>query len=129
VGLLLAVASPEISRYLNLPITVFLRVLAVGAVFYILLGVRRGLLQGSCDFRVLALNLALEVVIKLLGAMVKMSAGFGVTGVVGAMTASLVAGYVVAAPARYTLIVQTKVQPVLQTGVDEGIQAIIFFIG
>ncbi len=129
VGLFLAVASPEISRYLNLPTTVFLRLLAVGTVFYIPLGVRRGLLQGSCAFRALALNLALEVVIKLLGAIVMMSAGFGVTGVVGAMTASLVAAYVVAAPARHPRIVQTKVQPVLQTGFDEGIQAIIFFIG
>src|SRR5205823_14539988 len=56
IGLLLAIASPEISRYLNLPTTVFLRLLAAGIVFYIPLGVRRGLLQGSCDFRALAVN-------------------------------------------------------------------------
>src|SRR5436189_172648 len=68
IGLLLAIASPEISRYLNLPTTVFLRLLAAGIVFYIPLGVRRGLLQGSCDFRALAVNLSLEVVVKLVGA-------------------------------------------------------------
>ena len=129
IGLLLAIASPEISRYLNLPTTVFLRLLAAGIVFYIPLGVRRGLLQGSCDFRALAVNLSLEVVVKLVGAVVLMSLGYGVTGVVGAMTASLIVAYFVAVPPRHTRVVQRTGQAVLQTGFDEGIQAIIFFIG
>jgi O-antigen/teichoic acid export membrane protein len=129
VGLLLVIASPEISRYLNLPTTLFLRILAVGIVFYIPLGVRRGLLQGSCEFRALASNLALEVVIKLIGAVVLMSAGYGVTGVVGAMSASLIAAYFLAMPKRHDHDLKAFGQPVLQTGFDEGLQALTFFVG
>ena len=129
IGVLLTIASPQISHYLNLPTPLFVRILAAGIVFYIPLGARRGFLQGRCDFRALATNLALEVVIKLVGAVVLMSAGFGVTGVIGAMTASLVVAYFVAAPARHTYNPQAPAQPILKTGFDEGIQAIIFFIG
>jgi len=129
IGLFLFVASPQISRYLNLPTTLFLRMLAVGIVFYIPLGVRRGLLQGTCEFRSLASNLALEVLVKLVGAVVLLSAGYGVTGVVGAMTASLVAAYFVAVPRKHGRGVEAQVQPILHTGFDEGIQALTFFVG
>ena len=74
-GLFLILLSPEISRYLNLPTTLFVRVIAIGIIFYVPLGVRRGLLQGLCDFRALATNLAIEAVVKLVGAAVLMSAG------------------------------------------------------
>jgi len=131
IGVVLTIASPQISHYLNLPTTLFLRILACGIVFYIPLGVRRGLLQGICDFRALAWNFALEVVIKLVGAAVLMSAGYGVAGLVGAMTASLIVAYVVAAPTPriHNPQAHAQAQPILNTGFDEGIQAIIFFIG
>src|SRR5450631_4585891 len=50
VGTALAVASPAISRYLNLPDPLLIILLAIGTAFYIPLGVRRGLLQGMYDF-------------------------------------------------------------------------------
>lgn len=129
IGLVLMILSPEISRYLNLPTNVFVRLIAVGIVFYIPLGVRRGLLQGLCDFRALATNLALEVVIKLVGAVLLMSAGFGVAGVVAAMSASLVAAYFVAAPQKRHITVEPAPRPLFRTSLDEGIQALIFFVG
>ncbi len=129
IGLVLMILSPEISRYLNLPTNVFVRVIAVGIVFYIPLGVRRGLLQGLCDFRALATNLALEVVIKLVGAVLLMSAGFGVAGVVAAMSASLIAAYFVAAPQKRHITVEPAARPLFRTSLDEGIQALIFFVG
>jgi O-antigen/teichoic acid export membrane protein len=127
IGFLLIVFSPEISHYLNLPTTLFVRIIAIGIMFYIPLGVRRGLLQGTFDFRLLASNFALEVVIKLVGALVLMSAGYGVTGVVGAMTSSLVVAYFVAVPKPHARPAESK--PLLQTGLDEGIQAMTFFVG
>src|SRR5262249_8045522 len=128
-GLLLVIASSEISRYLNLPTASFLRILAIGIVFYIPLGVRRGLLQGTCNFRSLAINLSTEVVIKLAGALALLAAGYGVTGVVAAMSLSLVAAYFVAVPAKQHRAFQPALQPILQTGFDEGIQALSFFVG
>jgi O-antigen/teichoic acid export membrane protein len=129
IGLCLTLLSPEISRYLNLPTNLFVRIIAIGIVFYIPLGVRRGLLQGQCDFQALAVNLSLEVLIKLVGAVVLMSAGYGVAGVVGAMSASLIVAYFVAAPRKHHISIDPTAKPILKTSLDEGIQALIFFVG
>src|SRR5689334_11155904 len=65
---LLLLASPYISSYLNLPTRHFVDMLSAGVVFYIPLGVRRGFMQGMYDFRKLAFNFVLEVIVKLVGA-------------------------------------------------------------
>ena len=127
VGVVLLSGSSAISHYLNLPTPVLVRVLAVGTVFYVPLGTRRGFMQGTYDFFPLALNFGLEAVVKLVGAVVLMSAGYSVEGVVGAISASLIVAYFVAIPRKHYL---GKVeQTTLRAGMEEGVQAVIFFIG
>src|SRR3954471_8422202 len=127
VGVVLLSGSSAISHYLNLPSPLLVRVLALGTVFYVPLGTRRGFMQGTYDFVPLALNFSLEAVIKLVGAVVLMSAGYSVEGVVGAISASLVVAYFVAIPRKHHLV---KVQETtLRAGMEEGVQAVIFFIG
>ncbi len=127
IGLLLVMGSSVITRYLNLPTTAFIRVLAMGAVFYVPLGVRRGLMQGTYDFRPLAVNFALEAIIKLIGATVLMSAGYGAEGVVGAISASVVVAYFIAIPGKRHAVEAR--QATLSAGVEEGVQAGTFFAG
>ncbi len=127
VGLLLFMSSSAIAHYLNLPSPLLVRVLALGTVFYIPLGTRRGFMQGTYDFVPLAVNFVLEVVIKLIGAVVLISAGYGVDGVVGAISASVIVAYFVALPRKHHSV-EVK-QATLRAGMEEGVQAVIFFIG
>jgi len=127
IGLVLASSSSAIAHYLNLPSPLLVRVLAIGTVFYVPLGTRRGFMQGTYDFVPLAVNFVLEVVIKLIGAVVLMSAGYGVEGVVGAISASVIVAYFVAVPRRHHFA--EVPQATLRAGMEEGVQAVIFFIG
>src|SRR5205807_3657765 len=95
VGSLLALCSGVITGYLNLPSKTLILLLALAAMFYVPLGVRRGFMQGTYDFRPLALNFSLEVIIKLAGAIALISS-YRVEGVVAAMTASVFVAYFVA---------------------------------
>ncbi len=127
VGIVLFFSSSAVANYLNLPSPLLVQFLAVGTVFYIPLGTRRGFMQGTYDFVPLALNFALEVVIKLIGAVALMWGGYGVRGVVGAISASVVLAYFVAVPRKHHF---GKVQQAtLRAGMEEGVQAVIFFIG
>src|SRR5436190_10060366 len=127
VGLLLFAADPVITKYLNLPGNIFVRTLAVTALFYIPLGVRRGLFQGTLNFPPLAGNFACEALVKLVGAVVLMSAGYGVEGVVVAMGASVVVAYFIAIPRKHPSV--PGAQATLSAGVGEGVQALSFFVG
>src|ERR1700690_768203 len=126
VGITLAVASPAISRYLNLNDPWLIVLLAVGTAFYIPLGVRRGLLQGMYDFRRLSINFILEVVVKLGATIALLLLGVGVKGVIAAVSASVVAAYLFAGPSP-----ELRVAP--QVGLPasflEGVQATVFFVG
>jgi O-antigen/teichoic acid export membrane protein len=126
VGTLLAVASSAIAGYLNLPNRALIFLLAGAAMFYVPLGVRRGFMQGTYDFRPLALNFSLEVIIKLAGAIALISS-YRVEGVVGAMTASVFVAYFVAVPRKHHIreIPGAK----LVSGAGEGLQAATFFVG
>lgn len=126
-GALLALVSPSVSRYLNLPTNAFVLILACGIVFYVPLGVRRGFMQGTYDFVPLATNFALEVIVKLVGAVVLMSGGYSVEGVVGAISASVIVAYFVGIPRKSH--VGTVPQTNLRAGFGEGVQAIVFFVG
>lgn len=127
VGLGLLAGSSVISNYLNLPSPLLVRLLAIGILFYVPLGTRRGFMQGTYDFIPLAVNFSLEAVVKLIGAVVLMSAGYSVQGVVGAISASLIVAYFVAIPRKHHF---GKVQQTtLRAGMEEGVQAVIFFIG
>ena len=127
IGAAITIASPVISEYLNLPARSFIYLLAAAPVFYIPLGVRRGFMQGTYSFRSLAANFVLEVIVKLLGAVVLISAGYGVEGVVAAMTASVVGAYCVAIPREHRLTAIP--QATLPSATGEGVQALTFFIG
>jgi len=127
VGLLLAMVSGTVTRYLNLPTTHFILILAAGIVFYVPLGVRRGFMQGTYDFVPLATNFALEVIVKLIGAVVLMS-GYHVEGVVGAISASVMVAYFVGIPRKHHLPHEVP-QTNLRAGLGEGVQAITFFVG
>lgn len=126
-GLLLALGSPGVSHYLNLPSPLLIQILAIGIVFYIPLGTRRGFMQGTYDFGPLAVNYVLEVVVKLIGTVILLWAGYGVPGVVGAMSASVIVAFFVAIPRKHH--VNDVPQAKLQSGMGEGIQALIFFVG
>jgi O-antigen/teichoic acid export membrane protein len=127
VGIVLFFSSSAVANYLNLPSPLLVQFLAVGTVFYIPLGTRRGFMQGTYDFVPLAVNFVLEVVVKLVGAVALMWGGYGVRGVVGAISASVILAYFVAIPRKHHL---GKVQhATLRAGMEEGIQAVIFFIG
>jgi O-antigen/teichoic acid export membrane protein len=125
-GTLLAVAAGTISSYLNLPAKTLILLLAGATVFYVPLGVRRGFMQGTYDFRPLAFNFSLEVVVKLLGALFLISP-YGVQGVVGAMAASVAVAYMVGIPRKQHVGAATGAS--LRAGIGEGVQAAAFFIG
>ena len=126
VGITLGVASPAVSRFLNLSDPMLIIILAVGTAFYIPLGVRRGLLQGMYDFRRLSVNFILEVVVKLGATVALLSLGLGVKGVIVAVTASVVGAYLFAGPSPELKITP---QPGLPASFFEGLQAIVFFVG
>lgn len=126
IGALLALASGVISGYLNLPARDLIFLLASGIVFYVPLGVRRGFMQGTYDFRPLALNFGLEVTVKLVGALALIGQ-YRVQGVVGAMAASVMVAYFVGIPRkRYA---GGKPGATLRSGAGEGLQAATFFVG
>ncbi|HZR57536.1 MAG TPA: hypothetical protein VFA74_11730 [Terriglobales bacterium] len=126
ISLLLVYSSPLVTRYLNLSTQSYIILLAAAVGFYIPLGVRRGLMQGMYEFHRLALNFVLEVVVKLGGALILIAAGLGVKGVIIAVVVSIVVAYFFAQPPR---ALTTGAKTVLPTALDEGVQALVFFVG
>jgi O-antigen/teichoic acid export membrane protein len=126
IGYLLIWASGAVSHYLNLPTRTYIVLLGIGTALYVPLGVRRGLLQGMYEFRRLAENFVVEVLVKLVGAMVLMAAGMEVTGVIAAVVMSLAVAYLLARPPK---AVRIATKPYLPASFWEGTQATVFFIG
>ena len=126
VGLTLAVASHPISTYLNLPDPWLVTLLAVGTAFYIPLGVRRGLLQGTYEFRRLSVNFILEVLVKLGATLALLASNLGVRGVIAAVSTSVIVAYLAGGP---TLEINRASAEELPTSRLEGLQAIVFFVG
>ncbi len=92
-ALILFIFRDPISSYLNLPDTVLVPLIAIGAAFYVPLGARRGYIQGTYGFRGLAFSLVLEGSVRLGGAYLLILAGFGVRGVIAANAASTAVAY------------------------------------
>jgi O-antigen/teichoic acid export membrane protein len=126
IGATLVLANRSISHYLNLPSATLITLLGVGAAFYVPLGVRRGLLQGMCDFRRLSIIFVLEAIVKLGGTLVCFALNVGVEGVVAAISASVVFAYLVAGPPSSLKAASRAEFP---ESLFEGIQAIVFFVG
>lgn len=93
VALALAAFQHPIADYLNLPSSSLVAIIAVGAGFYIPLGVRRGHIQGTCGFRALAANMVLEQAFRLGGSLLMIFVGTGVTGVIIANSAAEAVAY------------------------------------
>ncbi len=123
-GLILAAGS--VAQYLNLPTPNIVILLAFGIAFYIPLGVRRGGMQGTCQFKRLTWNFILEAIAKFIGALVLVKAGFGVMGAVAAISGSVVLAYFLP---PITGELKSKPQPGVPASFREGIQAIVFFVG
>jgi O-antigen/teichoic acid export membrane protein len=126
IGVLIISASSTISSYLNLPDRNYVVLLGLGTAIYIPLGVRRGLMQGAYDFRRLAENFVLEVLVKLGGALVLLRLGMGVTGVILAVVASIAVAYLAGRPGPAFRIPARTGTP---ASFDEGMQATVFFVG
>ena len=126
ITLLLILSSSVVAQYLNLPTRNYIMLLAAGTLFFIPLGVRRGLLQGTYDFPHLALNFVLEVVVKLSGALLLIQFGQGVAGVIVAIVASIIVAYFIGRPAPE---LRRDSSGRLPATLEEGVQAIVFFVG
>jgi hypothetical protein len=83
-------------------------------------------MQGCCDFRSLAINVVVEVAVKLGGALLLLHFRMGVTGVMTAVLLSIVAAYIMAKPEAQYRVNQglIKIAPF-----GEGMQAVLYFIG
>ena len=124
-GLTLIALRGTISAYLNLPDPLLIVLLGFGTAFYIPLGVRRGYIQGTCEFRVLASNFLIEGVVRLAGSLLLIKVGMGITGAVGASVAAIVFAWLFAKPAVDYGAVTDKMRAPFR----EGLQSMVFFAG
>lgn len=125
-GIGMILASPGIARLLRLPTPMFIVMLGVGLFFYPALGVKRGVLQGACDFRYLSGNFVLEAVVKLVSAVFFVWIGFGSLGAVGGVALSLVAAF---AFARIAFTREGTAELLVPASFREAMQVIVFFVG
>src|ERR1019366_7270180 len=93
-----------IADYLHLLAPSLAALLAIGAAFYVPLGSRRGYIQGTYRFRLLAANLVVEGVVRLGGSFLMILLGFGVEGVIAANSAAVAVAYLTIAPKLATRI-------------------------
>lgn len=126
IGLLMFLFNRTLTSYLNLPDPVLISLLALGMVFYIPLGVRRGYIQGIHAFSSLAINFMLEGVVRLGGAYLLMRIGLGVKGAVLASVIAVIASYFLAKPSPGWKATGSRRIPIV---FGEGVQAIVFFSG
>ena len=127
VGAALVLTQKTVAGYLNLPDPWILGVLALGISAYVPLGVRRGAMQGACSFKKLSTNFIIESVTKFLIAVVLVAMGHEVLGAVGAISASVIAAYLIPSlSAEFKARSEPATQP---ASFGEGMQAIVFFVG
>lgn len=119
-------ANRWIAAYLRMSSPTLVVLLGLGMLFYIPLGVRRGGMQGTCQFFRLSLNLAVEAFVKLIAAMILVLGGVGVAGAVGAISFSVLAAFLLPAGNRELHQIPSLYRP---GSFFESIQAIIFFVG
>jgi O-antigen/teichoic acid export membrane protein len=116
-------SSAYLKSYLNLPAQHDLVLLAIAAGVYVPVGVRRGWMQGAYNFGGLALNVVVEVAVKLVFALLLLHVGMGVTGVMIAVLFSIVAAYIAANTPN------AAPGPVEIAPLAEGMQAVLYFVG
>jgi hypothetical protein len=126
IALVILASSAYLKTYFNLPAQLDLVLLAVAAGVYIPLGVRRGRMQGSYSFIGMAVNVVVEVAVKLGGVLIFLHYGLGVTGVMTAVLLSIVAAFIAGRPGS-----DYKKAPGLIkiAPFGEGMQAVMYFVG
>lgn len=135
----IVLASGPVSRYLQLPSRAIILLLAVGILFYIPLGVKRGALQGTCAFPRLTSNFLLEASVKFLAAFLLVelfllqAPHLALLGAVAAVSISVMMAYFLPPltpelrTAKPALLADTT--HCIPASFREGMQAIVFFIG
>lgn len=126
IGTGMILSSHVIGGLLRLPSHLLIVLLAIGLMFYPALGVKRGVLQGTCNFRYLSGNFVLEALVKLLSAVFLVWAGFGIFGAVGGIATSLLAAF---AFARIEFTRKGSAEHVTPAAFREAMQVIVFFVG
>lgn len=125
-GSLLLAFHGAISDWLNLFDPLLVVLLAVGVVFYVPLGCRRGYLQGAYGFRRFATNLVLEGAVRLGGSLLLILLGLGVRGVIAANSAAVAMAYFAIVP-RFAVRLPNPLR--LFHAMREIAQAMAFFSG
>jgi O-antigen/teichoic acid export membrane protein len=125
VAFFLLLFRQTVTSYLNLPDPALIELLAIGTLFYVPLGARRGYIQGVCNFGLLAQNLVLEGLVRFGGSLLMILLGAGVKGVIGANAAAVAIAYLFAKP-NLAKIDSASDVPV---SFREGLQAAVFFAG
>jgi len=126
-GTLIVACSSAITQYLNLPASRDIVLLGIGTAIYVPLGTRRGMLQGIYAFNRLAVNFVLEALIKIIGALVLLHYGLGVTGVIVAVVVSIAIAYAAAGPGVDSSVRAAHGKE--RASFREGMQATVFFLG
>lgn len=126
IGIGLTLCSGVLASYVHLPSKWMIIALAAGFAFYVPVGARRGGMQGMCAFKRFSASYVFEALLKLVGAVVLVSMGFGAMGAIVAIAASLVFAYFVpSVPSELHTDPDTGV--VVSSG--EARQAIVYFVG
>jgi len=92
-SILFLIFSPLIKDFFNFESIFPLQLWSLFLVFWFLLPINRGILQGMQSFKKLGMNYGLEGLIKLLGGFIFIKLGFGVSGVMLAIILSMVFPY------------------------------------
>jgi O-antigen/teichoic acid export membrane protein len=122
----LTLAQKPVAAYLQMPNSWVLAVFALGMAFYTPLGVKRGSMQGLCEFGALSRNYILEAGSKLACAILLVELGYGVMGAVGAISASILAAVLIPSPTAQD---DAGSKTLIPASFREGMQAIVFFVG
>jgi O-antigen/teichoic acid export membrane protein len=122
----LTLAQKPVAAYLQMPNSWVLAVFALGMAFYTPLGVKRGSMQGLCEFGALSRNYILEAGSKLACAILLVELGYGVMGAVGAISASILAAVLIPSPKAQD---DAGSKTLIPASFREGMQAIVFFVG
>jgi O-antigen/teichoic acid export membrane protein len=126
VGGALAATRHLTSSYLHIPDSRVIAVLAIGIAVYAPVGVRRGAMQGLCNFRRLSASFVIEALTRLATGAFLVTLGYGVLGAVGAISAAVLAAYIFPPLGPELRVRSEKGDP---ASFGEGIQAIVFFVG
>ena len=122
----LFLAQRPIAAFLNLPQPWTIAFLAVGIAVYAPLGVKRGGMQGVCSFPRLGGNFVIEALTRFVVGAGLVLAGYGVLGAVGAISAGVIAAFLIPRVPRQLRVHATMAEP---PSFAEALQAIVFFVG